>query len=114
MAVVFGLWHNTPALVVGSAVFGVCALSVPALFGAACGDHFGSRLAGASLGFVTAFVGVGQMIGPYVGGALEDAFGSLGPSYLLSAGVFMAGAIASLFLRERCSGAMQAAHTSSP
>ena len=114
VAVVFALWHNTPALVIGSAVFGVCGLSVPALFGAACGDHFGPRLAAASLGFVTAFVGVGQMIGPYVGGALEDAFSSLAPSYLLSAGVFIAAAIASLFLRERRSGAMQPVHTSSP
>jgi predicted MFS family arabinose efflux permease len=100
VALVFALWHNTAALAVGSAVFGIFALSVPALFGAACGDHFGPRLAAASLGFVTVFVGLGQIMGPYVGGALEDAFGSLGPSYLVSAIVFAILGLVSLRLRQ--------------
>lgn len=113
VALVFALWHNLTALAIASAVFGICALSVPALFGAACGDHFGARLAAASLGFVTVFVGIGQMLGPYVGGALEDVFSSLAPSYILSAAVFGAGAIASLFLRERRPAAMRSGHTSS-
>jgi predicted MFS family arabinose efflux permease len=112
VALVFALWHNAVALAVSSAVFGICALSVPALFGAACGDRYGARLAAASLGFVTAFVGIGQIIGPYVGGALEDAFGSLAPSFILSAGVFALGAIVSLLLRD-ARPAMRAAHTSS-
>jgi predicted MFS family arabinose efflux permease len=110
-AVVFALWHSLVALAVSGGVFGLCGLSVPGLFGAACGDHFGARQAAASLGFVTAFMGVGQTIGPFVGGALEDAFGSLAPSYLLSAGVFVIGAAAALFLRERRSPAMQPVHT---
>jgi predicted MFS family arabinose efflux permease len=110
-AVVFALWDNIAALGVGAGLFGLCGLSVPGLFGAACGDHFGSRRAAASLGFVTAFMGVGQTIGPYVGGALEDAFGSLTPSYLVSAGVFVVGAAAALFLRDKRPVAMQSAHT---
>ena len=110
-AVAFALWHSTPALAVGAFFFGLCGLSVPGLFGAACGDHFGARRAAASLGFVTAFMGVGQTIGPYVGGALEDAFGSLTPSYLVSAGVFVVGAAAALFLRDKRPVAMQPAHT---
>ena len=72
-ALVFALWDNIAALAIGAGLFGLCGLSVPGLFGAACGDHFGARRAAASLGFVTAFMGVGQTIGPYVGGALEDA-----------------------------------------
>ncbi len=111
VALVFALWNNIAALAIGAAVFGVCALSVPALFGAACGDHFGARLAGASLGFVTVFVGIGQMAGPYIGGGLEDVFSSLGPSFLLSAAVFGLGAIASLFLRDSQT-AMRPGHTS--
>ena len=106
-AVAFALWHNIAALSIGAGVFGLCGLSVPGLFGAACGDHFGSRRAAASLGFVTAFMGVGQIIGPYVGGALEDAFGSLAPSYLVSAGVFAVGAVAALFLRDSRPAAMR-------
>jgi predicted MFS family arabinose efflux permease len=110
-ALVFALWDNIAALGIGAGLFGLCGLSVPGLFGAACGDHFGSRRAAASLGFVTAFMRVGQTIGPYVGGALEDAFGSLTPSYLVSAGVFVVGATAALFLRDRHPAAMQPVHT---
>ena len=113
-AVVFSLWHNIFALAAAGGIFGLCGLSVPGLFGAACGDHFGARQSAASLGFVTAFMGVGQSIGPVAGGALEDAFKSLAPSYLVSAGVFVVGAVAALFLREQRPGAMQPAHTSSP
>jgi predicted MFS family arabinose efflux permease len=112
VALVFALWHSAAALAIGSALFGICGLSVPALFGAACGDRYGARLAAASLGFVTAFVGVGQIIGPYVGGALEDAFGSLVPSYLVSAGVFALAAVVSLLLPD-ARPVMRAVHTSS-
>lgn len=110
-AVVFALWNDIVALGVFAGVFGLCGLSVPGLFGASCGDHFGARRAAASLGFITAFMGVGQTIGPYVGGALEDAFGSLTFSYLVSAGVFALGAVAALFLREKRPTSMQSAHT---
>ena len=60
----------------------------------------GLVLAGMSLGFVTILVGIGQTIGPYVGGLMGDAFGTLGPTYLFSAGVFFAGALAALVLGE--------------
>ena len=100
-AVVLSLWDNIVALAIAGGIFGLCGLSVPGLFGAACGDHFGARQAAASLGFVTAFMGIGQIIGPYVGGALEDHFDSLGPSYLVSAAVFVVGACAALFRRDR-------------
>lgn len=99
-SLVFSLSHNILALAVAGGLFGFCQLSVPGLFGAACGDHFGVRKVAASLGFVTAFMGIGQILGPYVGGALEDRFDSLAPSYLLSAGVFIVGASAALFLRD--------------
>jgi predicted MFS family arabinose efflux permease len=113
-ALVFAFWHDLIALAVAGGVFGLCGLSVPGLFGAACGDHFGARQAAASLGFVTAFMGVGQTIGPFIGGALADHFNSLTQSYLLSAGVFVIGAGAALFLRDRRAAstpaAMQSAH----
>lgn len=97
-AVVFALWADIVALAVASWVFGFCALSMPSLMGAACADRYGVRLAPASLGFITVLLGVGQATGPYVGGALEDVFSSLVPTYLLSAGVFALGAIAAAFL----------------
>jgi predicted MFS family arabinose efflux permease len=103
-ALLFGLRPGTPALVVSAIIFGSGVFSVPALIGAACGDGFGPKLAFASLGFVTVFIGCGMALGPYVGGLMEDHFSSLGPSYLLSAGVFVLSAIAALFLRDASPG----------
>jgi predicted MFS family arabinose efflux permease len=99
-AFLFTFWPSLPVLVIASAIFGVSAFGIPGLVGAACGDKFGAVLATASLGFVTIFIGVGQGVGPYVAGRMEDAFSSLGPSYLLSAGLFVAAALSALFLRR--------------
>ena len=110
VAVVFALLHGLPALAAASVLFGLTGRGVPGLFGAACGERFGARLAAASFGFVNVFVGLGQIVGPYVGGAMEDAFGSLSLAYLLSAGVFALGGLAALFLRDG-PAAMQCAHT---
>jgi MFS family permease len=57
-------------------------------------------LASASLGFVTIFMGIGQVLGPYIAGAMADAFGSLIYSYVLAAGVFCVGTVLAAFLRE--------------
>jgi MFS family permease len=66
--------------------------------GAACADRFGPKLASASLGLVTILVGVGQAIGPLIGGAMNDALDSLAPSYLFSGAVFFAAALGALLL----------------
>ncbi len=99
-SLLFGLRPTMATLVLSSVLFGASGPAVPGLVGVACSERFGYRLASASLGFVTILVGLGQTIGPYVGGVMSDAFGSLGPTYLLSAGVFFAGAIAALLLGE--------------
>ncbi len=99
-ACLFAVRPGMPALIVSAIIFGSGVFNVPGLIGAACGDGFGPRLAFVSLGFVTIFIGCGMAIGPYVGGLLEDQFSSLGPSYLLSAAVFVVGAAAALLLRD--------------
>jgi predicted MFS family arabinose efflux permease len=91
---------GTPALVVSALLFGSTGMVIPGLMGAACGDHFGPRLASASLGLVTILVGVGQTIGPFLGGLMNDASSSLGPTYLLSGSVFIVGAIGALLLGD--------------
>jgi predicted MFS family arabinose efflux permease len=92
-------WTSGPAgLVVSALLFGSTGMVIPGLIGAACGDKFGPRLASASLGLVTVLVGVGQTIGPFLGGSLNDAFSSLGPTYVLSGAVFVVGAIGALLL----------------
>ena len=66
--------------------------------GAACADRFGPRLASASLGLITILVGLGQVVGPLIGGAMNDALSSLAPSYLFSGAVFVVASVAALLL----------------
>jgi len=97
-AVLFAWWPATPGLIVSVTLYGLTSLAVPGIVGAACGDHFGAVLASASLGLVTIFLGVGQVLGPYLAGKMADIFGSLQNSYLLAAAVFFVGSLLSLFL----------------
>ncbi len=85
-------------------LLGSTGVVIPGLVGAACGDRFGAVLASASLGFVTILVGTGQSLGPYLGGLLGDATGSLAPAYLLSAGAYLLGAAGALLLPKTQKG----------
>lgn len=99
-AILFALWPTMAGLVLSALLFGLTAIAIPGVVGAGCGDQFGPMLASASLGFVTIFLGIGQVLGPYLAGAMADAFGSLTYSYLLATGVFLAGTVLAAFLRE--------------
>ena len=103
-ALLFAWAPGVAALGVSAVLLGSTGVVIPGLVGAACGDRFGAVLASASLGFVTILVGAGQSLGPYLGGLLGDAFGSLGPAYLLSAGVYALGSLAALVLPETRTG----------
>ncbi len=100
-ACLFAFVPTTAGLVSSAIIFGLTALSVPGIVGAACGDVFGAELASASLGLVTLFLGIGQAVGPVVAGRLADASSSFASSYALAAGLFVAGAIVAVFLGER-------------
>lgn len=97
-ALLFSLRPGTVALVVAGVIFGSGGFSMPGLIGAACGERFGTKVAAASLGFVTIFIGVGQALGPYLSGLLADATSSYGPPYLLAAGAFLVSAVAAWFI----------------
>ncbi len=93
--------HPVPAGFTLSAIlFGLTAWSIPAIMAAACGDILGPRLAPAALGFVTLFMGVGQALGPAVGGFLADVTGSLLPTMGLAACVAALGAGGAALLRS--------------
>lgn len=98
-AVLFAVWPSTVGIVLSAFFFGITSVAVPGIVGAGCGDVFGMRLASTSLGFVTIFLGVGQVLGPYVAGRMADAFGTLKYSYLLAAGVFFVGAVLAILMR---------------
>ncbi len=67
---------------------------------AAAGDYVGPRLAPAGLGFITLFFGIGQFIGPTVGGFLRDYGGSFTLPFLLATAVSLAGTIGALTLKR--------------
>lgn len=94
----FGSGLGLTALIVSAILFGSTGLAFPGLMGVACADRFGPKLAAASLGLITILVGVGQAIGPLIGGAMNDAFSSLAPSYIFSGLVFVAAAATALLL----------------
>ena len=87
-------------LILSAVIVGLTSLAVPGIVGAGCGDQFGPVLASASLGFVTVFLGIGQVLGPYLGGRLADAYGTLSYSYLMAGGVFLVGGLLAVVLRE--------------
>jgi MFS family permease len=99
-SLLFAWWPSTTGLLISAVIYGLCSLAVPGIVGAGCGDQFGPVLASASLGFVTIFLGIGQVAGPYLAGALADWSGNLVYSYLMGAGVFFIGTVLALFLKE--------------
>jgi predicted MFS family arabinose efflux permease len=97
----FAWGPNNATLAVSAVLLGSTGMVIPGLIGAACGDKFGPVLASTSLGLLTVLVGVGQAAGPLLGGLLGDAYSSLSPAYILSGGVFFAGAVGALLLPRR-------------
>ncbi|MEW5912714.1 MAG: MFS transporter [Thermodesulfobacteriota bacterium] len=93
------LLHNTAGHYLSAIVFGLSAWSIPTIMAAAAGDQVGPRLAPAGLGFITLFFGIGQALGPWVGGMLADATRSFVVPFLLATAVSLLGAALALGLR---------------
>jgi len=81
-------------------IFGLTAWSIPTIMAAAAGDFVGPRLAPAGLGFITLFFGIGQAMGPALGGYLADATQSFRVPFLVAGGLSLAGMVASFFLKK--------------
>ena len=99
--VIFAFWKDTTGFYLSAVVFGIAAFSIPTIMAAASGDAVGGRLAPAGLGFITLFFGIGQALGPAIGGYIKDATGTFTNAFLLSAIVSFAGALGSLILKKR-------------
>ena len=98
----FALWDVPTGIILSAVLFGLTAWGIPAIMASACGDEFGPRLAPATLGFVTLFLGIGQVLGPAVAGRISDfAGGSFVPAFIVAAAAAWLGAIGSLFLKHR-------------
>lgn len=96
----FALFHTLPAFYVSVFLFGLSAWSVPTIMAAAVGDYVGPRLAPAGVGFVTLFFGIGQALGPALGGYLKDLTGTFAFSFILATSVSLLGLVGSLLLKK--------------
>ena len=81
-------------------LFGLTAWSIPTIMAAAAGDFVGPRLAPAGLGFVTLFFGIGQALGPALGGYLADLSGSFTLPFLIAGVISLIGMVLSLYLKK--------------
>ncbi len=81
-------------------VFGLTAWSIPTIMAAAAGDFVGPRLAPAGLGFITLFFGIGQAIGPALGGYLRDISQTFTVPFLVAGGVSLIGLVLSFYLKK--------------
>ena len=79
-------------------IFGLTAWSIPTIMAAAAGDVVGPRLAPAGLGFITLFFGIGQALGPWLGGRLADVSQSFTIPFLVAGGISLVGMLFSLYL----------------
>ncbi|HQH10901.1 MAG TPA: YbfB/YjiJ family MFS transporter [Candidatus Sumerlaeota bacterium] len=95
---IFALWKTPGGALASSMIFGITAWSIPAIMAAACGDHLGSRLVPAALGFITLFFGIAQALGPWAAGMMADAYSSFSPALVAAAIIAWLGAADSLFL----------------
>jgi sugar phosphate permease len=81
-------------------VFGLTAWSIPTIMAATAGDFVGPRLAPAGLGFITLFFGIGQALGPALGGYLADASGSFTIPFIVAGGISLLGMVLSFYLKK--------------
>jgi sugar phosphate permease len=104
---VLGLSYMTYALIkvdlgfyLSAILFGLTAWSIPTIMAAAAGDFVGPRLAPAGLGFITLFFGIGQALGPALGGYLADTSGSFTLPFLVAGVISLAGMVLSIYLKK--------------
>jgi sugar phosphate permease len=81
-------------------LFGITAWSIPTIMAATAGDFVGPRLAPAGLGFITLFFGVGQALGPALGGYLADASGSFTLPFVVAGVISLAGMVLAFYLKK--------------
>jgi len=98
--IIYALVKVSFGLYLSAFLFGLTAWSIPTIMAAAAGDFVGPRLAPAGLGFITLFFGIGQALGPALGGYLADATQSFTVPFLVAGGISLIGMLSSLYLKK--------------
>jgi len=98
--IVYAVFKSESGFYLSAILFGLTAWSIPTIMAAAAGDLVGPRLAPAGLGFVTLFFGIGQAIGPALGGYLADVSNSFTLPFLMAGGISFVGMIFSFYLKN--------------
>ncbi len=98
--IVFALIKVDAGFYISAFLFGLTAWSIPTIMAATAGDFVGPRLAPAGLGFITLFFGIGQSIGPALGGYLADVSKSFTLPFLVAGGISLCGTVFSLYLKK--------------
>ncbi|MBU8849627.1 MAG: MFS transporter [Desulfobacterales bacterium] len=98
--IVYALFKSEAGFYLSAVLFGLTAWSIPTIMAATAGDFVGPRLAPAGLGFITLFFGIGQSIGPALGGYLADVSNSFTLPFLIAGGISFTGMIFSFYLKK--------------
>jgi len=98
--IVYALLKFDAGFYLSAFLFGLTAWSIPTIMAAAAGDFVGPKLAPAGLGFITLFFGIGQSLGPVLGGYLADVSASFTLPFLIAGGISFAGMIFSFYLKK--------------
>ncbi|MFZ5596310.1 MAG: MFS transporter [Bacillota bacterium] len=77
---------------ISAVLFGFTAWSVPGIVTSFCGDLVGPRYAPTTLGLVTVFFGLGQVMAPTCAGYIKELSGSLNGGFIVAAAIAFAGA----------------------
>jgi MFS family permease len=97
----FALIRTAPGYYLSAVFFGLSAWSIPTIMAATAGDMVGPKLAPAGLGFITLFFGIGQALGPWIGGYLSDVSRSFSVPFLLAGGVSILGGLMALRIKTK-------------
>ncbi|MEW6673762.1 MAG: MFS transporter [Thermodesulfobacteriota bacterium] len=96
---IYALIKNKFGFYLSAVTFGLTAWSIPTIMAAAAGDFVGPRLAPAGLGFITLFFGIGQALGPALGGYIADISNSFTIPFLTAAVISFVGMVFSIYLK---------------
>lgn len=84
---------NITLLWLSAIIFGLVAWSIPAVVASYCGDLVGPINTPATLGLVTVFFGLGQVLGPVSAGVIKELSNSYAGAFVLAAVLAALGAV---------------------